>query len=221
MRQLFSEDTKYRLWRRIWVALATVEQRAGLVSQEELDDLVAHQDEIDIERIYEIERDTHHDVVAAIAEFAEKAPVGGKKIHLGATSMDINDNADALRVIQAMDLIQERLQAVLAALGQQIEKYADSPCLGYTHLQPAEPTTTGYRLAFYASELLADLEQLRQLRSGYAAKGMKGAIGTRASYTAILAGTKMSAAELDEGVMAELGLTAATITTQVVWRQPG
>lgn len=219
MRELFSEATKYRLWRQIWVALATVEHRAGLVSQEELDDLVAHQDEVDIERIYTIERDTRHDVVAAIAEFAEKAPVGGKKIHLGATSMDINDNADALRITQALDLVQERLGAVLAALGQQIEAHAETPCLGYTHLQPAEPTTTGYRLAFYASELLIDLEQLRYLRKRYVAKGMKGAIGTRASYAAILAGTEMTAAELDAGVMAELGLTGAEITTQVVSRK--
>jgi len=219
MRELFSERAKYRLWRQIWVALAEVENQAGLVSDAELADLRAHQNEIDIERIYEIEKETRHDVVAGIREFAEKATVGGGKIHLGATSMDINDNADAIRITQALDLVEQRLGAVLSALGSKIERYADTVCMGYTHLQPAEPTTIGYRLAFYASELLVDLEQMRNLRRRFVAKGMKGAIGTRASYAAILADSKMSAAELDDGVMAELGLTGAAITTQVVSRK--
>ncbi len=219
MRELFSERTKYRLWRQIWVALATVENRAGLVSDEELADLKVHQDDLHIERIYEIEKDTKHDVVAGIREFAEKAKIGGGKIHLGATSMDINDNADAIRITKALDLVGERLKLVLSALGDNIERYADMACMGYTHLQPAEPTTVGYRLAFYASELMVDWEQLKNLRGRFVAKGMKGAIGTRASYAAILADSPMSAAELDEAVMKELDITGAAITTQVVSRK--
>jgi adenylosuccinate lyase len=219
MRRLFSEEYKYRLWREIWVALAAAEHAAGLVSAEELADLRAHADELDIERIYAIERETQHDVVAAIREFAEKARVGGGKIHLGATSMDINDNADVLRMARALAVVEERLGGVLEALAGLVERYAETPALGYTHLQPAEPTTLGYRVAFYAQDLLGDLLMVRDVRSWLRGKGMKGAVGTRASYTAILDGTSMSAGELDAAVMRALGLEGALVTTQVVSRK--
>ncbi len=219
MRTLFSEASKYKLWRRIWVALAKVEHEAGLISNEELADLEANQDNIDIARILEIEQDTKHDVVAAIREFAEKATIGGGKVHLGATSMDINDNADAMRVKQAIELIEERLRTLLKVVSVQAAKYADTPCLGYTHLQPAEPTTIGYRLAFYGDDLLSDLQRIQGLHYRFVGKGMKGAIGTRASYTAILEGTNMTAAQLDEKVMADLHLKPALIATQVLSRK--
>ncbi|HUC19984.1 MAG TPA: adenylosuccinate lyase [Candidatus Polarisedimenticolaceae bacterium] len=219
MRELFSEATKYKLWRRVWVALAKTQHEAGLITDEELADLEANQDTIDIKRILEIEADTKHDVVAAIREFAEKAKVGGGKIHLGATSMDVNDNADAMRVKQALELIEERVKALLKVVAAQAGKYAETPCLGYTHLQPAEPTTIGYRLAFYGDDLLSDLQRIQGLHYRFVGKGMKGAIGTRASYTAILEGTDMSAADLDEKVMAQLHLRPALISTQVLSRK--
>jgi adenylosuccinate lyase len=217
MRAIWGERRKYEMWRRIWVALATAEHEAGLVSAAELEDLRAHEREVDVDRIYEIEATTNHDVVAAIREYAEKAKLGGGKIHLGATSMDINDNADALRANEALALIVGRVETLLEAIAVQIEKYADTVCLGYTHLQPAEPTTVGYRLAFYGADLLADLERLRALK--ILGKGLKGAVGTRASYAAILDGTRMTARELDERVMAQLGLEGALVTTQVVSRK--
>ncbi|HEX7259473.1 MAG TPA: adenylosuccinate lyase [Candidatus Saccharimonadia bacterium] len=219
MRELFSEATKYKLWRRVWVALARAEHQAGLINDEELADLEANQDTIDIARILEIERDTKHDVVAAIREYAEKAKIGGGKIHLGATSMDINDNADAMRVKQALELIEDRLKALLKVVAAQADRHAETPCLGYTHLQPAEPTTIGYRLAFYGDDLLSDLQRIQGLHYRFVGKGMKGAIGTRASYTAILEGTDMTAAQLDEKVMAELHLRPALIATQVLTRK--
>jgi adenylosuccinate lyase len=219
MRELFGEAHKYELWRRIWVALAAAQHEAGLVSEEELADLRAHEYEIDVARIYEIEQTTKHDVVAAIREFAEKATVGGGKIHLGATSMDINDNADALRSKEALEMVRQRLERVLKALADKVEAYAEAPCLGYTHLQPAEPTTIGYRLAFYGADLLADLDQLDGVAGRLVGKGMKGAVGTRASYAAILEGSKMTAEQLDARVMKELGLEGALITTQVVSRK--
>lgn len=219
MRRLFSEEYRYGLWREIWVALAEVQHEAGLVSAEELADLKAHQDKIEIERIYEIDLETQHDVVAGIREFAEKARVGGRKIHLGATSMDINDNADALRMTRAMDMVAGRLEGLLGDFAKLIAARADEACLGYTHLQPAEPTTTGYRLAFYGRDLLEDLKALRSARAGLRAKGMKGAVGTRASYAAILEGSGMTAGELDAAVMKKLGLTGALVTTQVVSRK--
>lgn len=220
MRRIFSDEHKWQSYRRLWVALAEAQHEAGLVSQEELDDLKAHQNNLDIDRIYQIEREeTDHVEVAAIREYAEKAKLGGGKVHLGATSMDLSDNVDALRHKEALELVENRLKATLKALAGQITNHADHACMGYTHLQPAEPTTVGYRLAFYANDLLADLEALRFVMEHVAGKGMKGAVGTRASYAAILKGTGVSAEQLDNQVMAALGIKSADITTQVVSRK--
>ncbi len=217
MRQIFSEKNKYRLWRKVWVALAKAQHKKGLVSKEELEDLEKNQDNIDIKRIWEIEKDTCHDVVAAIKEFAEKAKIGGGKIHLGATSMDINDNADTIRITQALDLIEKELKTLLKNLGDKIKKYADFPAMGYTHLQPAEPTTLGYRFAFYAQDLLTDLEFLKFIKNNLKAKGVKGAVGTSASYVK-LAGHE-GANEMEKSVMDELGLTAFEVTNQTAPRK--
>ena len=149
-RALWSEAGKRRIWRHIWVALARAQQQAGLVTAEQVADLEAHQDEIDWERAQEIERDLRHDLMAEVRTYAEQCPVGGAIIHLGATSMDIEDNADALRLFDALALIKPRLIAVLSVLAEQAEREADTLVMAYTHLQPAEPTTVGYRLAQYA-----------------------------------------------------------------------
>ena len=219
MRKLFSEEYKYRLWRKIWVAIATVQHEAGLVTKEELADLKKYEEVIDSKAILAIEEETKHDVVAAIREFAGRAKVGGKKIHLGATSMDITDNADALRVTEALSITKENVKNLLVAFGKQIQRYADVPCMGYTHLQPAEPTTVGYRLAMYASDLLTDLEFLGFVVSIYKGKGMKGAVGTRASYKAVLDGTNITAEKLDSRVMELLGIQGAAIASQVYPRK--
>jgi adenylosuccinate lyase len=219
MRRLFSEEYKYILWRRIWVALATAEHTAGVVTKAELEDLQKNEANIDIERILELEAETNHDVVAAIKEFAEKAKVGGKKIHLGATSMDVNDNAETLRMHEALRLIEEQVKMLLELLAEKIETWKDVPTLGFTHLQPAEPTTVGYRLAFYAQDLLMDLSALQFAQELLTAKGMKGAVGTAASYQAILEGTGRSAGQLEKDVMEKLGLEAALISTQVYSRK--
>ncbi|PIP63766.1 adenylosuccinate lyase, partial [Candidatus Roizmanbacteria bacterium CG22_combo_CG10-13_8_21_14_all_34_12] len=153
MRKIFSEKHKYELWRKIWIALAVAQHQVGLVSKEELDDLKKNEKNINIEKIFEYEKDTKHDVVAAIKEFAEIAKVGGGKIHLGATSMDIVDNADMIRIFEALEIVEKKVVVILNLLADKIEEYSDFPCLGYTHLQPAEPTTVGYRLAFYAQDL--------------------------------------------------------------------
>lgn len=217
MRYIFSEQNKYKLWRKIWVALARAQHKQGLVSKVELEDLEKNQENIDIKRIWEIEKDTNHDVVAAIKEFAEKARIGGGKIHLGATSMDINDNADTVRISQALELIEDELKVLFNKFAEKIEKYADFPVMGYTHLQPAEPTTLGYRFAFYAQDLLNDLELLQFVKKNLKAKGIKGAVGTSASYVK-LAGLD-GAKEMEKSVMDELGLTAGEITNQTAPRK--
>src|SRR3990167_9409581 len=160
IRKIFSEKHKYELWRKIWIALAEAQQQAKLVSKEELEDLKKNEKDIDIERIFEFEKDTKHDVVAAIKEFAGKAKIGGGKIHLGATSMDIVDNADMMRFSEALNIIETKLIELLKVVVKLVRKYADVPCMGYTHFQPAEPTTVGYRLAFYAQDLFTDYQYL-------------------------------------------------------------
>ena len=218
MRSIFSEQHKFELWRKMWVGLAEAQYKAGLLSKKEFDDLKKHQNDIDIARISEIEKDVDHDVVAAIREFAEKAKIGGGKIHLGATSMDINDNADILRYSEALYLIEKKMEKLLADLSEKIATYADTPCMAYTHLNPAEPTTLGYRFAFYAQDILTDYHYLQFIKTQLKAKGFKGAVGTSASYTALL-GDKEKAWQMEKEAMDSVGLDAALITTQVYSRK--
>ncbi len=219
MRGIWSEANKRRLWRRIWVALAEAQQAAGLTSAEQVADLRAHQDDIDVERALEIESSIHHDLMAEIRTYAEQCAVGGGIIHLGATSMDIEDNADVLRLRDSLDLVQERLTKLLLVLAERIEAEADHVCMAFTHLQPAEPTTVGYRLAQYAQDLLADWEGLQAVRARLRGKGLKGAVGTSASYTQLLEGTGMTAREMETRVMAALGLQSFAVTTQTAPRR--
>ena len=219
MRYIWSEQHRRRLFRRIWVALADAQQQAGLVTSEQVADLRAHQDEIDIDRAQEIEQEIRHDLMAEIRTFAEQCHVGGSIIHLGATSTDVLDNADALRIRDSIDLVLGRLETLLNTLVTQIDRWADAACMGYTHLQPAEPSTAGYRLAQYGQDLLTDLREIRRVRAELRGKGIKGAIGTAASYDQLLTGTEMTPGELENRVMESLGLQAFDATTQVYPRK--
>ncbi len=219
MRHMWSVAHQRRLWRQVWVALAEAQAAAGLVSAEQAADLRAHADTIDLARAAEIEAEIHHDLMAELRTFAEQCPVGGGILHLGATSADIQDNADALRLRQALDLIADGLRGLLLVLADAIERWADTPCMGFTHLQPAEPTTIGYRLAQYGQDLLEDWQTVRRVRASVRGKGLKGAVGTRASYSELLDGTGMSPAELEARVMDALGLPTFTVATQTSSRK--
>ncbi|MDY7080182.1 MAG: adenylosuccinate lyase [Chloroflexota bacterium] len=219
MRAIWSELYKRRLWRRVWVALAAAQHQAGLVTAGQLADLRAHQDDVNLTRAAEIEVEIRHDLMAEIRAFAEQCSVGGPIIHLGATSADIQDNADALRIHESLGLLLERLHALLCDLADLIEARADQVCMGFTHIQPAEPTTVGYRLATYGQDLLEDYIELRRVRERLRGKGFKGAVGTAASYAQLLTGSGMTPAELEARVMAELGLEAFPVATQVYPRK--
>jgi adenylosuccinate lyase len=219
MRELWSQAYKKRLWRRVWVALATAQHEAGLVSAEQLADLCAHQEDVDMARAFEIEAEIRHDLMAEVRTYAEQCPVGGGIIHLGATSMDVEDNADALRIREGLDLLLDALSALLADLATLVEARADQPCMAFTHIQPAEPTTVGYRLAQYGQDLLIDCDELRRVRDQIRGKGIKGAVGTSASYSELLAHSEMSAAELEARVMGLLGLEPFPVATQVYPRK--
>jgi adenylosuccinate lyase len=219
MRQVWSESHRRRLMRRVWVALAQAQAEAGLVTPEQLADLVAHQDEVDVQRTSEIEARTRHDVVAELLTFAEQCPVGGPILHMGATSTDILDNAGALQLRQALEIVRDRLTVLLNVLAEQIDARAEQVCVGWTHLQPAEPTTVGYRLALYAQDLLADYEDLDALCTGVRGKGIKGAVGTGASFAQLLEGSGVAPAEMEARVMVCLGLEAFPVTGQTYPRR--
>lgn len=218
MRAIWSEAHKRQLWRRIWVALAEAQAQFGLVTMEQVADLKAHADQIDLERALQIEADIKHDLMAEVKAFAEQCPIGGGIIHLGATSMDIEDNADVLRVRESLDLILTAVRSLLGSFAARLDEYADVPTMAFTHLQPAEPTTIGYRLAQYAQDLLIDLDELSHVRRGLKGKGFKGAVGTSASYLELL-GSVDKRDELETRLMLALNLPAFDAATQTYPRK--
>ncbi len=218
LRSLFSEHTRRRLWRAVWVALAEAQGAEGLVSEAEVDDLRAHAHRIDIGAALEIEREIHHDLMAEITVFSSQATVGGGKIHLGATSMDVEDTVETYRLRLALAWIGESLHELMKAFGEKVRRYADVVCMGFTHLQPAEPTTLGYRLAVYAQDLLVDDANLRFVFENLTTKGLRGAVGTAASYERLLDDSGRSS-EIEDYVLERFGLKAREISTQTYPRK--
>jgi adenylosuccinate lyase len=219
MRHLWSQTHKRQTWRRLWVALAQAQETVGLVTAEQVADLRAHQDDINIARAHEFEAELQHDLMSEVYTFAEQCKVGGGIIHLGATSMDIEDNADALCLRDALDLLIEKTGILLTELAARIEATADTVCMAFTHLQPAEPTTVGYRLAFTAQDLLEDYQALKRVRASLRGKGFKGAVGTSASYTELLHGTGLTPRELEQRVLAPFGLEVFEVAHQTYPRR--
>jgi adenylosuccinate lyase len=186
MRRIWGERHKLRVWRQIWVALAEVQEEFGLVRSDQVDDLRRNEEEINIERTMEIEAEIHHDLMAEVRSFAEQCEIGGGIIHLGATSMDVKDNANVIRMRESLSLVVDKLGELLKDLCQQVVRWADSSVIAFTHLQPAEPTTLGYRLANTAQDLLTDWENLSNLHAKLRGKGLRGAVGTGGSFSELL-----------------------------------
>ncbi|MBC7223250.1 MAG: adenylosuccinate lyase [Anaerolineae bacterium] len=214
MRRIWSEVHKRELWRRVWVALAQAQAQAGLVSEAQLVELRAHQDDVDVEAALAVEREIGHDLMAELKVYAGQCPTAGGVLHLGATSADIEDNADVLRLREALQLLAARLEELLRVLADRIEAEADTPAMAYTHLQPAEPTTLGYRLCQVAQDVLESLHRLREFLGALRGKGFKGAVGTYASYAELLEGIPLSPLEMERLAMEALGLEAFPVATQ-------
>ncbi len=219
LRTLFSERERRKLWRAVWIALAESQAKSGLVTPAELDDLRAHGEGIDLEAALKIEHEIGHDLMAEIRVYASQATIGGGKIHLGATSMDIEDTVEMFRLRKGLRLLIASLDALLIAFAFQIERYADTVCMGYTHLQPAEPTTVGYRLAVYAQDVLIDRAALVFAGTQLTAKGIRGAVGTSASYTRLLAGSARTAEQQEADVLDAFELEARDVATQTYPRK--
>jgi adenylosuccinate lyase len=217
MRQIWSEVNKRRLWRQIWLSLAEVQAEFGLVHAEQVRALEAHVNDVDMKRALEIEDNIHHDLMAELMVFAEQAPQGGGILHMGATSMDIEDNADALRICKSLDLLLSNLGSLLTLFAQKMHKWANLPLIAFTHLQPAEPSTLGYRLAIYAQDLLADWDALQHVRKQVRGKGFKGAVGTGASFGELIGIENL--ADFEAYLSKRLGLDFYPVTTQTYPRK--
>jgi adenylosuccinate lyase len=218
LRTLFSEEERRKLWRAVWVSLAHAESRFGLVADDEVADLRAHAGEVDIEAALAIEREIHHDLMAEIRVFASQAKIGGGKLHLGATSMDIEDTVETYRLRLALATVGENLRRLLASFAARVRAHGDLVCMAFTHLQPAEPTTLGYRLAVYAQDLLIDFNNLAFVFEQLTTKGLRGAVGTAASYEHLLDHSGRSG-EIEADVLETFGLSARDISTQTYTRK--
>jgi len=210
MGALFSAEHRYRLWRRVWITLAECQSELGLpISGEQLAALRDAAPHFDLQRVAEIESQTRHDVVAHLRHFAEQAGEAGGILHLGATSAFVTDNADALLLQEGLELLAGRLAAAIEALTDFAGKHRKTPCLAYTHFQPAQLTTVGKRACLWLQDLVMDLEELRLRRRTLRCRGVKGTTGTQASYLTLLDGDPAKVRRLDELFAERLGFDAS------------
>ncbi len=200
---------RYRLWRDVWIAMAEAERAAGVaIPDGAVEEMRAARDEIPFERVREIERRTRHDVVAHIHAFGEQCPTAAPVIHLGATSCDVTDNGDLIQWREALGVIRRRATHAVRALRDLAEREAARPCLGYTHYQPAQPTTLGKRAAMWLQELLVATEEVDRLARELPIRGLKGATGTQASFLALLDGDADRVVALERDFAQRLGFDA-------------
>jgi adenylosuccinate lyase len=217
MRAIWSEVHKRKVWRRLWLTLAEVQAEFGLVNSDQLADLRDHMNMVDMPRALEIEAEIHHDLMAELRVYAGQCPVGGGILHLGATSTDIEDNADVLRQRESLALLLDNLKEVLLLMAEAVDAWADLPMIAFTHLQPAEPSTLGYRLAIYAQDLLGDWQSLRAMRGELRGKGFKGAVGTEAAYAELVGVDRLD--DFEVHLSKRLDLPFFPVATQVYPRK--
>ncbi len=217
MRKIWSETHKRFLWRQIWVALAEAQAHFGLVTAEQVADLRAHARNVDVPQSLAIEAQIHHDLMAEVKVYAQQCSQAGGIIHLGATSMDVKDNAVVLQIRQSLNQVLSSLRDVLKIFADLIEKHAETPIIAFTHLQPAEPSTLGYRLAQYAQDLEADYQALRRIRNNLRGKGFTGAVGTSASFAELLGIEQLP--EFKKRVSELLNLSFFPVVTQTYPRR--
>ena len=180
MNYIWSDDSKYSTWRKLWVALSQTEKELGIdITEEQINEMKAHIHDIDYEIVAKREAECRHDVMAHVYEFGLKAPSAKPIIHLGATSCYVTDNTDIILMTQALKLVKNKLVVVINHLKQFAEKYKATTCLGYTHFQPAQLTTVGKRATLWLQDLLEDLEELEFVESHMKLLGCKGTTGTQ------------------------------------------
>ena len=209
MQHIFSENFKFRTWRRLWIALARAEQALGLdITDEQIAEMEAHKDDIDYATAEAREREVRHDVMAHVYAFGRQCPKAEPIIHLGATSCYVGDNTDVIILREASQLVLRKAAQVLRNLAAFAEQYKALPCLAYTHLQPAQLTTVGKRATLWMYELTQDIENLEFQLGRLRLLGSKGTTGTQASFMELFAGDEDKVRRLEQLIAWEMGFAA-------------
>ena len=206
MQYIFSPDMKFRTWRRLWIALAETEKELGLnITQEQIDELKAHAEDINYDVAKERERQVRHDVMSHVYAYGVQCPKAKGIIHLGATSCYVGDNTDIIVMTEALKLVKKKLVNVIAELSAFADKYKDQPTLAFTHFQPAQPTTVGKRATLWTQEFLLDLEDLEYVLGTMKRLGSKGTTGTQASFLELFDGDQETIDKIDPMIAEKMG----------------
>lgn len=206
MAEVFSDNTKFKLWRKLWIALAESEKQLGLdISDAQIAQMKAFADDINYDYAEKEERIVRHDVMAHVHAFGEQAPLAKPIIHLGATSCFVTDNAELIQIDWALKIVRDKLLTVIKRLAAFADKYKNLPVLGYTHLQPAQLTTLGKRAALWLYDLYIDFGDLTHLCDGFMLRGVKGTTGTQATFLSLFNGDSNKVRELEKLVVDKLG----------------
>ena len=206
MQYIFSPDKKFKTWRKLWIALAETEKELGLnITQEQIDEMKAHADDINYDVAKERERQVRHDVMSHVYAFGVQCPKAKGIIHLGATSCYVGDNTDIIVMTEALKLVRKKLVNVIAELSKFAAQYKDQPTLAFTHFQPAQPTTVGKRATLWTQEFLMDLEDLEYVLSTMKLLGSKGTTGTQASFLELFDGDQETIDKIDPMIAEKMG----------------
>ena len=206
MSGIWSAQTKHSTWRKLWVALAQSQQDLGLeISDAQIEELRVNVENIDFDKAAKYEREVRHDVMAHVHAYKDLCPGAGGIIHLGATSCFVTDNSELIQIRESLRLIRSRLVRVIDSLASFAEKYRDLPCLGFTHLQPAQPTTVGKRATLWCHDLVLDLEEIEHRLATLRFRGAKGTTGTQATFLSLFEGDHEKVQKLDSLVARKMG----------------
>ena len=206
MQYIFSPDMKFKTWRRLWIALAETEKELGLgITDEQIEELKAHADDINYDVAKAREKEVRHDVMSHVYAYGVQCPKAKGIIHLGATSCYVGDNTDIIVMTEALALVRKKLVNVIAELAKFADRYKDQPTLAFTHFQPAQPTTVGKRATLWIHELVMDLEDLDYVAGSIRLLGSKGTTGTQASFLELFDGDMDKVRKLDPMIAEKLG----------------
>ena len=209
MQYVFSPDKKFKTWRRLWIALAETEKELGLsITQEQIDGLKAHAEDINYEVAKEREKVVRHDVMSHVYAYGQQCPKAKGIIHLGATSCYVGDNTDIIVMSEALEIVRKKLINVIAELAKFADNYKNQPTLAFTHFQPAQPTTVGKRATLWMQEFLMDLQDLEYVKSTLKLLGSKGTTGTQASFLELFDGDQEKIDQIDPMIAKKLGFEA-------------
>ena len=209
MQYIFSPDMKFRTWRKLWIALAETEKELGLnITQEQIDELKAHAEDINYDVAKEREKIVRHDVMSHVYAYGVQCPKAKGIIHLGATSCYVGDNTDIIVMSEALKLVRKKLVNVIAELAKFAETYKNQPTLAFTHFQPAQPTTVGKRATLWLQEFMMDLEDLTYVQGTLKLLGSKGTTGTQASFLELFEGDQETIDKIDPMIAKKMGFEA-------------